>query len=148
MESTSLFPRPKGLGREPLSSLMLTGGEHLLESGFVSSGYFLRCEAKNLCVPDPGPRACRGEYLLGWLNHAGQHILQKGIRQSKLAMAQREKCLYLLRHICERSRDAGLKLGCRFRVITLPKFVLTGRNQEGLLGTEATFFDSGQNFLP
>jgi hypothetical protein len=61
---------------------------------------------------------------------------------------QSEEGLYLLRHIRERGRDAGLQLGCRFLVIALPKLLLTGGNEECLLGTEAAFFDSGQNFLP
>ncbi len=58
-------------------------------------------------------------------------------------MAQSEERLYLLRHICEGGRDAGLQLGCRFRVIALAKFVLTSGNEECLLGTETTLFDRG-----
>jgi hypothetical protein len=63
-------------------------------------------------------------------------------------MAQSEERLYLLRHICEGGRDAGLKLSCGFRVIALSKFVLAGGNEECLLGPEAAFFDNGQNFPP
>ena len=63
-------------------------------------------------------------------------------------MDQSEEGLYLLRHIREGGRDAGLQLGCRFRVIALPKLLLTGGNEECLLGTEAAFLDSGANLVP
>src|SRR6266478_4540598 len=53
-------------------------------------------------------------------------------------MGQSEEGLHLLRHIRESGRDAGLQLGCRFRVIALPKFVLTGREDESLFGAKAS----------
>jgi hypothetical protein len=58
------------------------------------------------------------------------------------------KPLHLLRHVRKRGRHAGLKLRYGFGVIALPKFVLTSGDQERLLGTEATFFDSYANFVP
>src|SRR5206468_9583291 len=65
------------------------------------------------------------------------HVLQKGIGQSKLGMGQSEEGLHLLRHIPEGGRDAGLQLGCRFRVVALPKFVLAGGEDKGLFGAKA-----------
>ncbi len=63
-------------------------------------------------------------------------------------MCHSEQGLRVLRHICEGGRNTGLQLGSRFRVIALPKFVLTGGNEERLLGTETTFFDCIANPLP
>jgi hypothetical protein len=50
---------------------------------------------------------------------------------------QCEEGLYLLRHIREGSCDAGFQLGSRFRIIALPKFVLTGGEDKGLFGAKA-----------
>src|SRR5947209_3830379 len=63
-------------------------------------------------------------------------------------MYQSEERLYFLRHVCEGGRDASLKLRRCFRVIALPKFVLTGGNEECLLRPEATFFDGETNLVP
>jgi hypothetical protein len=112
MESTfpSLFPWPKGRGREPLSSLMLTGREHLLQCSLVASCYFLRGVVENLGVSRPGACASRRQHFVGGLNHAGQNVLQERICQGKLRVYQSEQRLYLLRHICKGGRNAGLKL--------------------------------------
>src|SRR5947208_12319478 len=132
--------------RKDLSSLLFPSSEDLFQRSFVPRCYFLCGKTKNLCISELRPRPSRRQDL--FRRHAGQHILQKGIGQSKLSMAQSEERLYLLGHICEGGRDAGLKLGCRFRVIALPKFVLTGGNEERLLGTETTLFDRGPNPVP
>jgi hypothetical protein len=51
---------------------------------------------------------------------------------------QSEEGLNLPRHIRESGRDAGLQVGCRFRVIALPKFVLTRGEDKGLFGAKAS----------
>src|SRR5437660_6993736 len=135
-------------GGKDLTSWLFSTSEDLFQRSFVPRCYFLCGKTENLCISELRPRASRSQDLFRRLNHAGQHVLQKGIGQSKLSMAQSEECLYLLRHICEGGRDAGLKLGCRFRVIALAKFVLTSGNEECLLGTEAALFDRGPNPLP
>src|SRR5437867_11194901 len=106
-----------------LASSLVPTTEVLIQRSFVPRCYFLCGKTENLCISELRPRASRRQDLFRRLNHAGQHVLQKGIGQSKLSMAQSEERLYLLRHICEGGRNAGLKLGCGFRVIALSKFV-------------------------
>src|SRR5438128_4530129 len=134
--------------RKYLPSWLFPTSEDLFQRSFVPRCHFLCGKTENLCISELRPRASRRQDLFRRLNHAGQHVLQKGIGQSKLSMAQSEERLYLLRHICESGRNASLKLGCRFRVIALPKFVLTGGNEECLLGPEAAFFDRDANPVP
>jgi hypothetical protein len=109
------------------SSWLITTAEYLLQCGFVSSCDFLPGEAKNLCVPEPRPRACRRENLLGRLNHASQDVLQKRIGEGNLHVYQCEERLYLLRHICEGGRNTGFEVICCLGLVASPDFVFTGR---------------------
>src|SRR5258708_36592173 len=95
-----------------LSSFLFATSEYLLQSGFVSSRHLLCCMAKNLCVADSCPCTCRSQYVFGRLNHAGQHVLQKGIGQSKLRMGQGEERRYFLSEVDER----GLHISCQLGV--------------------------------
>src|SRR5260370_7796266 len=105
--------------------LRIATGEDLLQRSFVPRRDLLSREAKDLRISKPCPRPSRRQDLLRRLNHAGQHVLEKRIRQSKLGVDQSEEGLYLLRHIREVGRDAVLQLALRFPVIALPNFVLT-----------------------
>lgn len=65
--------------------------EYLLESGLVTCRHLLRGVVKNFHVSRPGARASRREYFFGRLNHAGEYVLQKRVRQSKLAVGKSEE---------------------------------------------------------
>src|SRR5882762_6021667 len=74
-------------------SWLIATAEYLLQSGFVSSRHFLCCVPKNLCVSELSPCPSPSQHIFWRLNHAGQNILQEGIRQSKLGMCQSEERL-------------------------------------------------------
>src|SRR6266478_1686368 len=69
-------------------SWLIATAEYLLQSGFVSSRHFLCCVPKNLCVSELSPCPSPSQHIFWRLNHAGQNILQEGIRQSKLGIAK------------------------------------------------------------
>jgi len=63
-------------------------------------------------------------------------------------LAERVKPLQLFRHVVKRCRYTRFKLRYRLGVFTSAKLICTSSDEECLLGSKATFFDSYANFFP
>src|SRR5436309_13601359 len=73
--ASALSPRRR---RKDVSSSLFPTSEDLFQRSFVPRCYFPCGKTENPCISELRPRPSRRQDLFRRLNHAGQHVLQKG----------------------------------------------------------------------
>src|SRR6266446_1043514 len=114
-------------------------GYHLPQSVSVFVQELFRRSADQLVVAQPGANARRWERIVWRFHNTGNDVLQEHVRYGDLRLYERLKMLPLLRQVRECGCDARLKLRYGFSVITPANLAFASRENERLLGSEASF---------
>ncbi len=114
-------------------------GYHLPQSVSVFVRELFRRSADQLVVAQPGANACRWQRIFWGFHHTRDDVLQEHVRHGDLRLNERLKMLPLLRQVRECGCDARLKLCYRVRVIAPAHLAFASRENERLLGSEASF---------
>src|SRR6267143_4012342 len=136
--SIAIRPRFDYLSRDRSGGSSVIG-YHLPQSVSVFVREFFRRCAYQLVIAQPGANASRRERIFWGFHNTRDDVLQEHVRYGDLRLHERLKMLPLLRQVRECSRDAGLKLCYRVRVIAPAHLAFASRKNERLLGSKAPF---------